>query len=37
MAYEPDGEAGRAIAAIAATIDTELAPTRRFHPELKIG
>ncbi len=37
MAYEPDGEAGRAIAAIAETIDTELAPTRRFHPELKIS
>jgi len=37
MAYEPDGEAGRAIAAIAETIDVELAPTRRFHPELKIG
>jgi ATP-binding protein involved in chromosome partitioning len=37
MAYDPDGEAGRAIAAIAQTIDTELAPTRRFHPELKIG
>ena len=37
MAYEPDGEAGRVIAAIAETIDVELAPTRRFHPELKIG
>ena len=37
MAYDPEGEAGRAISAIAETIDTELAPTRRFHPELKIG
>jgi ATP-binding protein involved in chromosome partitioning len=37
MAYDPDGEAGQAIAAIAQVIDTELAPTRRFHPELKIG
>jgi ATP-binding protein involved in chromosome partitioning len=37
MAYDPAGEAGQAIAAIAQTIDTELAPTRRFHPELKIG
>ena len=37
MAYDPDGEAGQAIAAIARTIDTELAPTRRSHPELKIG
>lgn len=32
----PDGEAGRVFAAIADSIDTELAPTRRFHPELKI-
>jgi ATP-binding protein involved in chromosome partitioning len=37
MAYDPEGEAAQAIAAIARTIDTELAPTRRFHPELKIG
>jgi ATP-binding protein involved in chromosome partitioning len=37
MALNPDGEAGRAIASIAQIIDTELAPTRRSHPELKIG
>jgi len=33
---DPDGEAARAFAAIAARIDKELAPTRRFNPELKI-
>ena len=36
MAIDPDGEVGRAFAAIAERIDVELAPTRRFHPELKI-
>jgi ATP-binding protein involved in chromosome partitioning len=35
-AVDPDGEAGRAFAAIAERIDMELAPTRRFHPELKL-
>lgn len=33
---DPDGEAAQAFAAIAARIDKELAPTRRFNPELKI-
>jgi ATP-binding protein involved in chromosome partitioning len=33
---DPDSEAGRAFAAIAEHIDVELAPTRRFHPELKL-
>jgi len=33
---QPDGEAARAFAAIAETIDVELAPTRRTHPELKL-
>jgi ATP-binding protein involved in chromosome partitioning len=35
-AAQPDGEAGRAFAAMAERIDVELAPTRRFHPELKL-
>ena len=35
-AEQPDSEAGRAFAAIAERIDVELAPTRRFHPELKL-
>ncbi len=33
---EPDGEAAAAFAAIAERIDTELAPTRRPHPELRV-
>jgi ATP-binding protein involved in chromosome partitioning len=33
---DPDGEAGRAFAAIAERIDAELAPTRRAHPELRL-
>jgi len=33
---EPDSEAARAFVAIAERIDTELAPTRRFHKELRI-
>ncbi|MGH9138869.1 MAG: P-loop NTPase, partial [Acidimicrobiales bacterium] len=33
---EPDSEAAEAFAAIAEHIDAELAPTKRFHPELKI-
>jgi ATP-binding protein involved in chromosome partitioning len=37
MAVEPDSEASQAFARIAERIDTELAPTRRFHPELRIS
>ncbi|HXH56138.1 Mrp/NBP35 family ATP-binding protein [Iamia sp.] len=33
---DPDGEAAAAFAAIAETIDVSLAPTRRYHRELKI-
>ena len=36
VATDPTGEAGRAFAAIAERIDVELAPTRRFRPELKL-
>jgi len=36
MAEHPDSEAGRAFAAIAERIDVELAPTRRYHPQLKV-
>jgi ATP-binding protein involved in chromosome partitioning len=36
MVTDPDGEAAAAIRAIATAIDTELAPTRRYHPELKL-
>jgi ATP-binding protein involved in chromosome partitioning len=36
VATEPDSEAARAITAIAERIAVELAPTRRFHPELKL-
>jgi ATP-binding protein involved in chromosome partitioning len=36
VVVDPDSEAAMAIKAIAATIDVDLAPTRRFHPELKI-
>jgi len=32
----PDSDAARAFAQIAERIDVELAPTRRFHPELKL-
>jgi ATP-binding protein involved in chromosome partitioning len=35
-AIDPDGEAGRAFASIAEAIDVELAPTRRYHPGLKL-
>ena len=35
-AVDPDGEAGRAFAAIAESIDVELAPTRRYNPGLKL-
>jgi ATP-binding protein involved in chromosome partitioning len=33
---DPESEAAAAFEAVAETIDTELAPTRRTHPELKI-
>ena len=33
---DPESEAAKAFAAVAETVDTELAPTRRTHPELKI-
>jgi len=36
VAVAPDSEAAQAFERIAATIDVELAPTRRFHPELKL-
>ena len=36
MVADPDGEAASTIRAIATRIDTELAPTRRHHPELKL-
>ena len=35
-AVDPDGEAGRAFAEIARTIDVDLAPTRRYRSELKV-
>ncbi|CAB4548234.1 unannotated protein [freshwater metagenome] len=36
MAVDPESEAARAFAAIAERVDVELAPTRRYNPELKI-
>ena len=36
VAEDPDSEAGKVFARMAETIDVELAPTRRHHPELKI-
>jgi ATP-binding protein involved in chromosome partitioning len=33
---DPDGEAGKVFAAMARTIDEDLAPTRIHHPELKV-
>jgi len=36
VAVDPESEAAQAIKGIAERIDVELAPTRRFHPELKI-
>jgi ATP-binding protein involved in chromosome partitioning len=36
VATDPDGEAASVFAAIAERIDVELAPTRRFRPELKL-
>ena len=37
VALHPDTEAGQAFARIATQIADELAPTRRYHPELKIS
>ena len=36
VAVDPDSEAARVFADIAERIDVELAPTRRYHPELKL-
>ena len=36
VAVDPDSEAARAFADIAEQVDVQLAPTRRFNPELKI-
>jgi ATP-binding protein involved in chromosome partitioning len=36
VVIDPDGEAATAFATLAERIDVELAPTRRFHPELKV-
>jgi ATP-binding protein involved in chromosome partitioning len=36
VAVAPDSEAGRAFTSMAERIDVELAPTKRFHPELKL-
>jgi ATP-binding protein involved in chromosome partitioning len=36
VATNPNSEAGKVFAAMAETIDVELAPTRRYHPELKV-
>jgi len=36
VATNPNSEAGAVFAAMAETIDDELAPTRRYHPELKV-
>ncbi len=36
VATDPDSEAGQVFAAMAETIDVELAPTRRYNPELKL-
>jgi ATP-binding protein involved in chromosome partitioning len=37
VAVDPQSEPALALASIAERIDVELAPTRRYHPELKIG
>ena len=37
VTVEPEGEAAEAFAALAERIDVELAPTRRFNPELRIN
>ena len=36
MAVDPDSEASKVFESLAARVDTELAPTRSTHPELKI-
>jgi ATP-binding protein involved in chromosome partitioning len=36
VAVAPGSEAAKAFLDIAERIDVELAPTRRFHPELKL-
>ena len=36
VAADPDGEAGRAFAALAEQVDVALAPTRRYRKELKL-
>ena len=36
VVVDPDGEAAQVFRAIAERIDVELAPTRSYHPELKI-
>jgi len=36
MSVDPDAEASKVFEVMASRIDTELAPTRRSHPELKI-
>ncbi len=36
VAEQPDSEAAQAFARIAERIDVELAPTRRYHPQLKV-
>jgi ATP-binding protein involved in chromosome partitioning len=36
VAVAPDSEASRVFVSIAERVDVELAPTRRFHPELKL-
>ena len=36
VAVEPESDAAVALRGIAERIDVELAPTRRFHPELKL-
>ncbi len=36
MTIDPDGEAASAFRSMAEVVDVELAPTRRFHPELKL-
>jgi ATP-binding protein involved in chromosome partitioning len=37
VATDPDGEAAQVFASIAETIDVDLAPTRRYHPELRLA
>ena len=36
MVVSPDSDASQAFARIAERVDVELAPTRKFHPELKM-